>query len=147
MKLRDAIFYAIASAWVAACLDLSPVKYVAKDAGTNPDEDAGPADAGTSDAGNYVEECNACLAMMCTTYDACNADAKCSVMNMCMTDTKCWNEPIVDFNNPPMCISACASKAGLVSQVDPALGPFTTLLICAQSGECAPACAPDLVKK
>lgn len=146
MKLRDAVIYVVASMCLAACLDLSPVRYVAKDAGSGTDDDAGAADAAMSDAApdNYVEECTGCLMTMCgMAAGTCFADAKCGSLATCMTETKCWNEKIVDFNNAPMCIMDCSAKAGIASQVDPALGMFIPMLVCSQQpSQCAAACAP-----
>lgn len=146
MKARHALYLAILSSYVVACVDLSPVRYVPKDAVAKTHEDAGGADAAISDAAadNYIEECGTCLSSMCgTALDACNAVTKCSSMAKCMTETKCWNEKIVDFNNPPMCISSCSQQADITTQVDPALGPFISVLICAQGPtQCAPTCAP-----
>ena len=113
------------------------------------DEDAGhEADASTdASMGSYVEACNMCLGTTCATQlDTCDAEPKCMIFATCMTNTRCWNEPIRDFNNPPACIMQCSMEAGIVSQVDPALAALVPILMCAQDAmRCAPMCAPDLV--
>lgn len=152
MKVRDAILGFLVATQLAACVDLSPVAYVArgrKDAMVD-ENDGGERDGGNADAatGALVEECRMCLATgACSAAtEGCFADEKCAPFAMCMTDTSCWRERIVDFANAPKCINDCAVAAGITSQVDPAIGLFIGPLMCSQDPmQCAPACAPNLV--
>lgn len=143
MKYRAAILLWM-TAPVCACVDLSPVRYVEMDAETNHDPDAGDDDSGAIDGstGFDGEACDACRATSCAmAVQVCDANPKCGAYAACMTETNCWNERIIDFSNPPACLSDCGMVAGLMSQVDPAIGLFIGVLACAQN-QCAPVCAP-----
>lgn len=145
MKFRAAVLLCFAAVSVLSCVDLSPVRYVEMDAGGNnvpdsgDDDDSGAADASMGFDG---EACDMCRATMCgAAVEMCAANEKCNAYAVCMTERNCWREHIVDFSNPPACLSECGAIAGITSQVDPAVGVFVGVLICAQN-QCAPACVP-----
>jgi hypothetical protein len=153
MKLSSPIAWFLTAASVCACLDLSPLRYVdpstQKDAAVNV-PDANDADASAVDAAAdpLVDECRMCLATgPCSAEsDACNADSKCAAFGACMSDTVCWGTSLADISMVASCITDCGNHAGLLSQVDPAIGLLLPLLLCAQGPGCASSCAPLLVK-
>lgn len=154
MRLRDAVLGFLASMQLATCADVSPVSFVARDAGKDAAVavDAAEAIEGGGDdaaAGSLVQECRVCLdtGACSEASHSCAANAKCDAYAKCMTDVGCWRERLVDFSKPPLCYVDCATKSGITNQVDDALSLFIGVLGCAQDAAgCASSCAPGRIE-
>jgi hypothetical protein len=144
MRISPAITFVLISAVLAgACVNLSPVPYEGPEGGVS---DASLPDAlfDVVIADGPGAACAECLAMECASQEtACDRDMKCSAFAACWTVTQCWGSSLMDLNNLAPCIGQCGIAAHIASQTDPALGPFTALLSCAQDPTfCAGACVP-----
>jgi hypothetical protein len=141
MTISRALACAVAAAGLlAACVDTSPIDYVA------------PADSGAGDAGDgglspdvaaLVPACRQCItAGACaSSAAACMNDPRCEKFLQCLIDAYCLNYSLADLANPAACLTSCSAAAGITSQSDPALSSFIPVFVCAQSaGMCGAEC-------
>jgi hypothetical protein len=121
---------------LAACVDTSPIDYVAPDSGASAEGGSG-ADAG------LVAACRECITQgACeSSYKGCIANEKCETEVNCMLDAYCFNWSIEDTADLPACVTSCAIEAGVTGQSDPEVSYFVPLLFCAQDmGSCGAVC-------
>jgi hypothetical protein len=131
---------AIALAMLAACVDTSPIDYVAPDLRDGATE--GGNDASSMDAG-LVAACKECITQgACKSqYQGCLKNQKCGFETACLVDAYCLNFSLTDIANLPACVNNCAADAGVTGQSDPAVLAFAPLIVCAQSATgCAAVC-------
>jgi len=153
MRLCNALPGSFACMVLAACLDLSPGKFVPpnprKDAGGGTSPDAGQTDGGGPDPATVerLEQCRMCLTGGACSQQStgCNADERCAIFFTCLTERDCWKSKIVDFNNVAPCLTECAAVARFTSQLDPSTLLVMPVFACAQDvAGCASSCAPTL---
>jgi hypothetical protein len=118
----------------AACVDTTPIDYVAP-AAADGGAEAGDAGSRVQDDAGLVDACKACITQgACkTTYDACNQNAKCAANLGCDLDKYCLNYSTASVTDLPPCVFECSLGAGIVSQSDPSIDVFLPVLLCAQS--------------
>jgi hypothetical protein len=129
----------LALAMLTACVDTSPIDYVA--AGSADASADGASSAAAVDAG-LIAACKECITEgACKSqYQGCAANQKCATELNCLLDIYCLNWSATDAVNLPPCILGCSADAG-VTQTDPSVAVFVPVLFCAQDKTaCAAVC-------